>query len=126
MTFYQVSDTNINSNCRKPFVSFSQREDRANLMSVSPVAGSLPRRRRRNKSRKLRRQRRRGARSRVSKVRVVNGQVTLRLGGRPGVQRVPASQIVRHVPLKNIRLAAQRVIRRGAVNQNRRRRRRRQ
>lgn len=124
MTFYQVN--NNKNSCKRPFVEFSSNEDRAALMTAAGGGGGLPpRRRKRSKGpgRKKRSPRRRRTRSRVTKVRVVNGQVALRIGGRSGVQRLRASQVVRFVPLKNLRLAAQRLIGGGISKRGRRRRR---
>jgi len=126
MTYFQVNK-NINESCSKPFVSYSTHEDRANLMSFS---GPPSIRRKRSKSQGRRRKRTvgRGRRNktRVTKVRIVNGKVALRVAGYPGYQRVGASQLVRFVPLTKLRLAAKRVLGSSGVKRQHRRRRRRQ
>ena len=81
----------------QPFVAFSPHQDRASLMTSGrrgSASGTGGRRRR----------------TRVSKVRVVNGRVSLRVGGLPGVQRIGAGQLVRFVPLNKLRAAAKRVL----------------
>lgn len=60
----------------------------------------------------------------MTKVRLVNGKVALRIKGFPGVQRVGASQLVRFVPLNKLRLAAKRALGVAGVKHHRRRRRR--
>lgn len=125
MTYYQVG--NQQNNCTKrPIVEFSPNENRANLMSMIG-ATTLRRKRSRSVGQKRRRTRRVGGRkTRVTKVRVINGRVALRIGGFPGVQRVGASQLVRFVPLNKLRLAAKRVLGRGhSAGGNKRQRRRR-
>jgi len=102
---------------QQPFVEFSPHQDRASLMS-NPGSGSSSsavRRRRRARSASSGRRRR----TRVTRLRVVNGRVSLRVGGFPGVQQVGASQLVRFVPLAKLRAAARRVL--GGSNGGRRR-----
>lgn len=113
MTYFQVNKNNSqSSSCKKPLVSFSNNDDRANLMSFG--GPSTHRRRKRSKSQGRRRRRSvsRGRRSktRVTKVRIVNGRVALRVAGYPGYQRVGASQLVRFVPLNKLRIAARRAL----------------
>ncbi len=127
MSYYPLSnknDLNPNLVCKKPFITFSDREDRADLMTF----GSTSTRRKRSKSTHSSRKRRSGVRrrlkTRVSKVRIVNGKVALRIGGFPGVQKVGASQLVRFVPLNKLRSAAKRALG-GARGKRFRRRRRR-
>ena len=101
---------------QQPFVEFSPHQDRASLMtSVGSGIGatsSLGRRRRRRplSATAGARSGRRKRQTRVTKVRVVNGRVALRVGGFPGVQRVGASQLVRFVPLNKLKAAAKRVL----------------
>lgn len=131
MSYFQVSSSNNKSTCKQPFVPFSSNEDRANLMTFgSGGSPSTSRRRKRSQSTRRRRGpsavRRRGRRTktRVTKVRLVNGKVALRIKGFPGVQRVGASQLVRFVPLNKLRLAAKRALGVAGVKHHRRRRRR--
>lgn len=126
MTYFQVNKTNNpSSSCKKPLVSYSNNDDRASLMTFS--GPSTQRRRKRSKSQGRRRRRSvgRGRRSktRVTKVRIVNGRVALRVAGYPGYQRVGASQLVRFVPLNKLRLAAKRAL--GASGGRRHKRKRR-
>lgn len=118
MSYFRVGANNEPS--KKPFVEFSSRHDRANLMSTG--VSEVRRRRRgprrqRSKSEQGRRRQTRGGR-RVTKVKIVKGKVSLRVGGFPGVQRVGASQLVQFVPLDKLRAAAKRVL--GASKQHRR------
>jgi len=123
MTYFQVNKNN-GDNCKKPFVCFSNNEDRANLMNFG---GPPSTRRKRSKSQGRRRKRTisRGRRpkTRVTKVRIVNGRVALKVAGYPGYQRVGASQLVRFVPLNKLRVAAKRVLGSSGVKRQRRRRR---
>ena len=128
MTYFHVGNSNLTSQCKQPFVEFSPNEDRANLMSMS---GTLAPRRKRSRSTLRRKSRAPGRRrrtkrtkTRVTKVRVVNGKVSLRIGGFPGVQRVGASQLVRFVPLNKLRTAAKRVLGASGGFRHKRRRRR--
>jgi len=112
----------------QPFVEFSPSErDRANLMSsVGTGLGNsrAPSRRRRRRIRSaaaLSGSRRR--RSRVSRLRVVNGRVSFRLPGFSGVQRVGASQLVRFVPVTKLRQAAKRFLGKGGRKVRRKRKR---
>ena len=119
----------------RPFVEFSpHRQDRANLMtsvgtglgSATSLLGSRRRRRASTsaaRSRKRSRSRRKSTgRTRVSRVRVVKGQVSLRVGGHPGVQRLRAGQLIPFLPLNKLRAAAKRVLGRvgGRVSKRRR------
>lgn len=135
MTLYRIGnlqtlESNLRNNGnnqppgRKLLVEFSSDQDRANLVSMT--AGLV--RRRRAGSR--RRPQTRGSRSkaRTTRIRVVRGQVALRVGGYPGVQHVGASQLVRFVPLNKLRAAAKKALgsnrRRGGSRRRRVRRRR--
>ena len=109
----------------KPFVEFSPHQDRASLMSSVGsgigASSSLGRRRRRPPSASAgARSGRRRRNTRVTKVRVINGRVSLRVGGFPGVQRVGASQLVRFVPLNKLRAAAKRVLGRSSLGRRKR------
>lgn len=92
--------------------------------------GPPPTRRKRSQSRSSKRKRsssRRGGRrskTRVTKVRLINGKVVLRIQGYPGVQRVGASQLVRFVPLNKLKTAAKRALGASGVQRKKRRRRR--
>lgn len=125
---------NNKSHCQQPIVPYSTSESRANLMSFG---GPPPTRRKRSQSKSSNRRRsssRRGGRknkTRVTKVRLVKGKVSLRIKGYPGVQRLGASQLVRFVPLNKLKAAAKRAlvtsgVRRGKQKRHRRRRRHRQ
>ena len=59
-------------------------------------------------------------RTRVSKIRIVKGQVALRVTGRPGVQHIGAGQLVRFVPINKLRAAAQRVLNQSVSGRRRR------
>jgi len=109
----------------KAFVEFSPHQDRASLMSSVGsgigASSSLGRRRRRPPSASAgARSGRRRRNTRVTKVRVINGRVSLRVGGFPGVQRVGASQLVRFVPLNKLRAAAKRVLGRSSLGRRKR------
>lgn len=123
MTYFQVNKNNSEI-CKKPFVSFSNNEDRANLMTFG---GPPNTRRKRSKSQGRRRRkivgRGRRPKTRITKVRIVNGKVALKVAGYPGYQRVGASQLVRFVPLNKLRIAAKRAL--GSTGAKRQRRRRR-
>lgn len=59
--------------------------------------------------------------SRESKVTVVNGRVALRVGGYQGIQTLRASQLVPHLPLNKLKLAAKKVLTKiGIVPQRKR------
>lgn len=94
--------------------------------------GPAPTRRKRSQSRSSKKNRsssRRGGRktkTRVTKVRIINGKVSLRIKGYPGVQRLGASQLVRFVPLNKLKVAAKRALGTTGVKRQKRRRRRRQ
>lgn len=110
---------------------FSNSESRANLMSFGGPQATR-RRRSNSKSHKRRRpsssgNRRRGRQSktRVTKIRLVNGKVALRIKGYPGVQKVGASQLVRFVPINKLKVAAKRVLGNSGVKKKKHRRRRR-
>jgi len=125
MTYFQVNKTSELH--KKPFVSFSKSEDRAHLMSFGgPSSNRRRRKRSKSQGRKRTRSVRRGRRtkSRITKVRVVNGRVALRVTGYPGYQRVGASQLIRFVPLNKLRAAAKRALGASGVKRHRRRRRR--
>ena len=122
----------------RPFVEFSpHRQDRANLMtsvgtglgSATSLLGSRRRRRAsstsaaRSRKRSLSRRRRKATgRTRISRVRVVKGQVSLRVGGHPGVQRLRAGQLLPYLPLNKLRAAAKRVLGRAGGRVSKRRR----
>jgi len=104
MTYFRVGQLESASTPQRPFVEFSPHQDRASLMSIG--SGS-------NRSRKrstIRRKGRRRPGSRKTKIKVVNGKVSLKVGGFPGIQRVVASQLVRFVPLNKLRSAAKQVL----------------
>lgn len=94
--------------------------------------GPAPTRRKRSKSRSSKKSRsstRRGGRktkTRVTKVKLINGKVALRIKGYPGIQRLGASQLVRFVPLNKLKVAAKRVLGTSGVKRQKRRHRRRQ
>jgi hypothetical protein len=127
MSYFSV---NNKSNCNQPLVPYSNSENRANLMSFS---GQQTTRRKRSKSKSTRRRpstsgnRRKGRKSktRVTKIKLVNGKVALRIRGYPGVQRLGASQLVRFVPINKLKIAAKRALGNSGVKRNKRRRRRR-
>jgi hypothetical protein len=108
MTYFRIGHSEATSTpSQRPFVEYSPHQDRASLMSaVSHKRHKRSRSSRRSTIKKGRR--RKGIR--VSKVRIVRGQVALRIGGFPGVQKVGASQLVRFVPLNKLRSAAKRVL----------------
>jgi hypothetical protein len=124
MTYFQVNKNNSEL-CKKPFVSFSTNEDRANLMTFSGPPSSIRRKRSKSQGRRRRRTFGRGRRlkTRVTKVRIVNGKVALRVAGYPGYQRLGASQLVRFVPLTKLRIAAKRVLGSSGAKRHRRKRR---
>jgi hypothetical protein len=124
MTYFQVNKNNSDT-CKKPFVSFSTNEDRANLMTFGGLQSTRRRKRSKSQGRKRRRTASRGRRprTRVTKVRIVNGRVALKVAGYPGYQRVGASQLVRFVPLNKLRIAAKRAL--GSTGRKKQRRRRR-
>jgi hypothetical protein len=99
MTYFQIGHSEPTKTSARPFVEYSPNQDRASLMSA--VGSRKPRRRSRSKARR---------KNRATKVRVVKGKVSLRIGGFPGIQKVGASQLVRFVPLNKLRSAAKRVL----------------
>jgi hypothetical protein len=99
MTFFQIGHSDTKKISSRPFVEYSPHQDRASLMSA--VKTHTSRRRSRSTSRR---------KGRTTKVRVVKGKVSLRIGGFPGVQKLGASQLVRFVPLNKLRSAAKRVL----------------
>ena len=103
MTFFQIGHSQTTS--KRPFVEYSPHQDRASLMSA---VGTSHRRRSRKRSTIRKGRRRKG--NRGSKIRIVKGKVSLKVGGFPGIQRVGASQLVRFVPLSKLRSAAKRVL----------------
>jgi len=125
MTYFQVNKNN-SSISKKPFVSFSNKEDRANLMTFGAPPSTRRRKRSQSQSRRRKRTIGRGRRpkTRITKVRIVNGKVALRVAGYPGTQRVTASQLVRFVPLNKLRVAAKRALGASGIKRHRRRRRR--
>lgn len=124
-----------NTHCQQTIVPYSKSENRANLMSYSGQAGATNRRKRsQSKSGQKRRpsstkrqppQRRRRNKTRVTKVRLVKGKVSLRIQGYPGTQKIGASQLVRFIPLNKLKIAAKRVLGSTGVKKNSRRKRRR-
>lgn len=101
---------------KRPFVEFSADSDRANLMSLGGggtttlgLTSSSTRRQRRRRSQS--RTTAGGKRRRVTRrVRIVKGNVALRVSGLPGIQRVKASRIVRFLPITKLQVAAKRAL----------------
>jgi hypothetical protein len=104
----------------KPLVTFSDKQDRASLVSSKTKRRNMPAKRRRSVGRKRRvksrgrstgrRRTRRSTKASRTKVRIIKGRVSIRVAGFPGYQRIGASQLVRHVPLSKLRVAAKRVL----------------
>lgn len=123
-----------NTHCQQTIVPYSKSENRANLMSYSGQGGTTKRRKRsqsksgqkrRPSSTKRRPQRRRRHKTRVTKVRLVKGKVSLRIQGYPGTQKIGATQLVRFIPLNKLKIAAKRVLGSSGVRKNKNRKRRR-
>jgi len=90
---------------RKTIVHYSPNLERATLFDQSPTNDQMPpRRRRRGTSSK-----RRGARKLKGGHRVNKGRISVRLAGY-GLQKLPASQLIRFVSLKNIKTAAKKIL----------------
>jgi len=92
---------------RKPILHYSENQERAILFDNEPK-DSMPARRRRRSSRKSKR---RVGSSRKLKGghRINKGRISVRLSGF-GLQKLPASQLIRFVPLKCIKTAAKRIL----------------
>lgn len=117
----------------KSLLCFSDKQDRASIVdSFMPPSrrrrgsgrGGTIRRRGRSRVAKRRYKRRSGGiggrrrggkRVKTNGIRVVAGRVSLRLAGYPSSQNLPASQLVRHIPITRLRLAARKVLRNSNI-----------
>jgi len=93
----------------KPILCYSDCEERAHLLVEEREDNSMPRRGRKGRSKNKRGKRQVGVRR--SKVRVVKGRVGIKLGGFKGLQYLSASELVRHLPLNRIKVAARKILR---------------
>jgi hypothetical protein len=109
---------------RKPLLTFSQHQNRAAILDIEeklPLmrsAGASAKKNKRKRTASANTQRK-GRRSPA--VKVVKGQLLLRVPGYSGYQRLGASQLVPFIPLKKLRQAAQRALRASGVKPARRR-----
>jgi hypothetical protein len=112
---------------RKPLLTFSQHQNRAAILDIEeklPLsAGASAKKNKRKKNKRKRtasaNTQRKGRRSPA--VKVVKGQLLLRVPGYSGYQRLGASQLVPFIPLKKLRQAAKRALRASGVKPARRR-----
>jgi len=109
---------------RKPLLTFSQHQNRAAILDIEeklPLmrsAGASAKKNKRKRTASANTQRK-GRRSPA--VKVVKGQLLLRVPGYSGYQRLGASQLVPFIPLKKLRQAAKRALRASGVKPARRR-----
>jgi len=90
-------------------VDFENSEKCEILNSPSEELDQMPKRRRAPTRKGKKRSRRVGA-TRRSKVRIVNGRVGLKVAGFKGLNYIPASQLVRLMPVSKLRLAAKKIL----------------
>jgi len=111
---------------RKPLLAFSEDQERANLID-SDFDFSMPARKRRSKAfrrrkrsgRVTRRRRRRVGRKRAIKGghRVTKGRISIRVKGY-GLQKFPAGQLARFVPISKLRTAARKLLAKSGVRKS--------
>jgi hypothetical protein len=107
---------------RKPLLTFSQHQNRAAILDIEeklPLSAGASAKKNRRKRTATANTQRKGRRSPA--VKVVKGQLLLRVPGYSGYQRLGASQLVPFIPLKKLRQAAQRALRASGVKPARRR-----
>jgi len=107
---------------RKPLLTFSQHQNRAAILDIEeklPLSAGASAKKNRRKRTASANTQRKGRRSPA--VKVVKGQLLLRVPGYSGYQRLGASQLVPFIPLKKLRQAAQRALRASGVKPARRR-----
>lgn len=101
---------------RGSLLAFSTRGERASLFrdtdQSTTNSSSMPAVRKRSR-RKSKGRRRSHSRKRVKSakgVRVTKGRLSIRVAGYSGLQKIPASQLVKFVPLTKLRAAAKKVL----------------
>ena len=107
---------------RKPLLTFSQHQNRAAILDIEeklPLSAGASAKKNRRKRTASANTQRKGRRSPA--VKVVKGQLLLRVPGYSGYQRLGASQLVPFIPLKKLRQAAKRALRASGVKPARRR-----
>jgi hypothetical protein len=109
---------------RKPLLTFSQHQNRAAILDIEEklplsAGASASAKKNRHKRTASANTQRKGRRSPA--VKVVKGQLLLRVPGYSGYQRLGASQLVPFIPLKKLRQAAKRALRASGVKPARRR-----
>jgi hypothetical protein len=107
---------------RKPLLTFSQHQNRAAILDIEeklPLSAGASAKKNRRKRTATANTQRKGRRSPA--VKVVKGQLLLRVPGYSGYQRLGASQLVPFIPLKKLRQAAKRALRASGVKPARRR-----
>ncbi len=89
---------------KKSLLHYSENEERANFFDTEDFDSSMPRRSKLGKQKKGKR------RSALKGVKFSKGRLALRIKGYSGVQRLAPSQLVRYIPLVNLKQAARKVL----------------
>lgn len=96
---------------RKLLVPYSENEERAQIINVSELESSMPRKSKRLSKKKSKRSKKiRNSFKGFKGVRIVNGKLALKVLGYQGVQKLAPSQIVRFIPLNKLKTAAKKVL----------------
>lgn len=89
---------------QKPLLAFSANNDRAFIVENQPVLSAVVEK---NKTQKVGPKKRRSKqRKKGSSVKIVKGQISLRVPGYQGFQRLAVSLLLRFIPIKRLRQAA--------------------
>jgi len=113
----------------KPILAYSEDQERATIFAPHQEEEeggdqdffSMPPRKRGRKSKSKRSSGRGRGRGRGAKsLRLNKGRLSLKIKGFVGKHTIPASQLIRFVPLKNIRSAAKKVLSRAGAQRTRR------
>jgi hypothetical protein len=96
-----------------PLLSYSDTQDRATLIHLEedeesqPPAFEMKKKQQRSKG---------GSRKKFT---VNNGRIALRIPGYSGMQHLPVSKLIVHMPMKKLKIAAKKVLREKGVQKKR-------
>ena len=90
---------------KKILVPYSETEERAQIIDLSTLQSSMPKKTKKGKkSKKVKTVR--GFKG----VKIVNGKLSLKVSGYSGVQKLAPAQLIRYIPLTRLKSAAKKVL----------------
>lgn len=95
----------------KLLVPYSENEERAQIINVSDLESSMPRKSKRLSKKRSKKSRRTTKGFKGFKgVKIVHGKLALKVLGYQGVQKLSPSQLIRFIPLNKLKTAAKKVL----------------